>query len=176
MLRPDPEPRDPAMRAPALLTLILACIAQPVQAQGSDAGDGWRVGVYFGGISTLGVSVERFSGTHAVEVGLGTWSFRDVSTSVVYKEYIGGRALRPYVGLGLWAAMAGPIVPNERTGFALVLRAPAGVDWAFVDDHAVGAAINLNVGLAVRRSDPEDALPMNRRIVPLPEIYYRLRP
>jgi hypothetical protein len=45
-----------------------------------------------------------------------------------------------------------------------------------VDDHAVGAALNFNRGLAVRRSDPQDTLPINRRIVPLPEIYYRFRP
>jgi hypothetical protein len=165
------------MRVPALITLILSCFAvQTLQAQGSDAGDGWRVGLSFGGISTFGVTVERFSDTHAVEVGAGTWSFRDVSLSAVYKEYIGGRALRPFAGLGLWTTIASPIMPNERTGFALVLRAPVGLDWAFVDDHAVGAALNLNLGLAVRRSDPEDDLPMNRRIVPLPEIYYRLRP
>jgi hypothetical protein len=72
--------------------------------------------------------------------------------------------------------VAGPIVPAERTGFALVARAPVGVDWAFVDDHSVGAALNFNRGLAVRRSDPQDDLPMNGRIVPLPELYYRFRP
>ena len=162
------------MRAKALLTLFLACVAtSPVTAQGSDWGDGLRVGVAVGGISTVSVSIELFRDTHAVEIGLGTWSFRDVSVSAVYKEYIGGRRLRPFAGAGLWTVIAAPALENERTGFALVLRAPVGVDWAFIDDHAVGTALNLNFGLAVRRSDPEDTLPMNRRLVPLPELYYR---
>ena len=120
--------------------------------------------------------MEFFRDTHAVELGIGSWSLRDLSLSAVYKEYIGGRALRPFVGLGLWTVVAAPLLENERTGAALVLRAPLGVDWAFADDHAVGAAVNLNRGLAVRRSDPEDDLPMNHRIVPLPEVYYRFRP
>jgi hypothetical protein len=34
----------------------------------------------------------------------------------------------------------------------------------------------LNRGLAVRRSDPQDDLPMNKRLVPLPEVYYRFTP
>jgi hypothetical protein len=59
---------------------------------------------------------------------------------------------------------------------ALVLRAPLGLDWSFVDDHSVGAALNLNRGLLVQRSDPLDDQPMNRRLVPLPELYYRFRP
>ncbi len=106
-----------------------------------------------------------------MELAIGTWSFRDLSISTVYKEYFGGRALRPFVGAGLWAVTASP--PGERRGYALVLRAPLGVDWSFVDDHAVGAVLNLNRGLWVRRTDPEDLLPLNRRVVPLPELYYR---
>ncbi len=65
--------------------------------------------------------------------------------------------------------------PSERTGLALVLRAPVGVDWSFVDDHAIVAALNLNRAIGVRRTDPEDDIPLNRRLVPLPELYYRLR-
>lgn len=165
------------MRAKALVITLLACVvASPLAAQGSSAGDGFRIGVSLGGISTVSVTAELFRDTHAVELGLGTWSFGDVSVSAVYKEYIGGRAFRPFAGLGLWSVVAAPALEGERTGFALVLRAPVGFDWAFVDDHAVGAALNLNRGLAVRRSDPQDDLPMNNRIVPLPEIYYRYTP
>ena len=165
------------MRANIFSAFLMVCVAStPVVAQGSDAGDGFRVGLSVGGISTIGVTVELFRDTHAVEVGVGTWSFRDVSISTVYKEYIGGRALRPFAGAGLWAAIAAPVLDGERTGLALVLRAPIGLDWAFVDSHAVGAAVNLNRGLLVRRSDPEDDLPMNGRLVPLPEVYYRFRP
>lgn len=165
------------MRARALVTCLLACaVAAPLSGQASDAGDGLRVGLSFGGISTVGLTVELFRDTHAIDIALGTWSFRDLSASVVYKEYIGGRALRPFLGLGLWAVVAAPALENERTGLALVARAPVGADWAFVDDHAVGLALNFNRGLAVRRSDPEDDLPMNNRIVPLPEIYYRFTP
>jgi len=164
------------MRVLAFVVLLACMSARPSQAQGSDAGDGWRVGVSLGGISTIGVTLELFRDTHAVEFALGTWSWRDVSVSAVFKEYFGGHRLRPFVGLGLWGAAAGPIVDNERTGFALVAKAPVGIDWAFVDQHAVGAALNFNRGLAVRRSDPLDDLPMKRRIVPLPELYYRFTP
>jgi hypothetical protein len=165
------------MRSKVLLALLFMCAcAGPLHAQGSDAGDGVRIGIAFGGISTVGLSVELFRDTHALDFGIGTWSFNDISVSAVYKEYIGGRALRPFVGAGLWAVAAAPSLEGERTGLALVLRAPVGLDWSFVDRHALGAALNLNRGLLVRRSDPQDDLPMNRRLVPLPEVYYRFRP
>jgi len=128
--------------------------------------------VSFGGISTFGVTLERYSDTHAVEVGLGTWAFRDVSISTVYKEYFFGTRVRPFVGAGLWTVIAFP--QQERTGIALVLRAPVGAEWMFVNDHSVGVALNVNRALAVRRSDPLDDIPLNGRIVPLPEAYYRL--
>ncbi len=159
--------------AAANVLLALAVLAFPLAAQGSNAGDGVRVGVSFGGISTVGVVVELYRDTHALDLALGTWSFRDISLSVVYKEYFFGSRVRPYVGGGLWAVAAFP--PSERTGLALVLRAPVGVDWSFVDDHAIGAALNLNRAIGVRRTDPEDDIPLNRRLVPLPELYYRLR-
>ncbi len=154
--------------------LALAVHAFPAAAQGSDAGDGVRLGVSVGGISTVGVVVELFRDTHAVELALGTWSPRELSLSVVYKEYFFGTRVRPFVGAGLWAVAAFP--PSERTGLALVLRAPVGAEWSFVDDHAIGAALNLNRALGVRRTDPDDDLPLNKRLVPLPEIYYRLTP
>jgi len=166
-----------SMRLKALLALaFLVPWASPVQAQGWDSGDGFRIGVYAGGISTFGVTAEFFWDSHAAEIGLGTWSFKDVSLSAVYKEYIGDWAVRPFAGAGLWTVIAAPALEGERTGAALVLRVPLGVDWSFIDDHAVGLAVNLNRGLVVRRSDPMDDLPMNRRLVPLPEVYYRLTP
>ena len=63
---------------------------------------------------------------------------------------------------------------GQRTGVALLIRAPIGVDWSVADNHAVGAALNISRGLHIRRSDPEDDLPMNNRLVPLPGVYYRL--
>jgi hypothetical protein len=163
------------MRVTVFSALFLACIASPIAAQGSDAGDGVRIGISVGGISRVGLTVELFRNTHAIDFGLATRSFRDVSISAVYKEYIGGRALRPFAGAGLWATIAAPTIAGERTGLALVLRAPIGLDWGFADNHAVGAALNLNRGLTVRRSDPEDRAPMNGRLVPLPEVYYRFK-
>ena len=40
-----------------------------------------------------------------------------------------------------------------------------GAEWTFVDDHSVGAALNVNRVLAVRRTDPADDLPSVGRIV-----------
>lgn len=131
-----------------------------------------RIGLSYGGISTFGAMVEWFDDTHAVEVAVGTWAFRDVSLSAVYKEYFFGSRVRPFVGGGFWVVAAFP--PEERTGLALVLRAPVGVEWSFVDEHSIGAALNANRALAVRRTDPDDDLPLVGRIVPLPELYYRL--
>ena len=155
--------------------LVLLCAA-PLSAQGSNAGDGLRIGISAGGISTVSITVEIFRDTHALEMGIGTWSFRDLSVSTVFKEYFGGHRLRPFVGAGLWTVVAAPAAEGERTGVALVLRAPVGLDWSFVDDHAVGAALNVSRGLAVRRSDPQDDLPMKHRILPIPEVYYRFTP
>lgn len=160
-------------RSFALAVALAVCTAVPALAQASGAGEGVRFGLSFGGISTAGLTVELFRDTHAFEVSIGTWSFRDLSVSAVYKEYFGASRARPFVGVGLWAVAAWPSDPQDRTGLALVLRAPIGVDWSFADDHALGLALNVNRGLAVRRSDPLDDLPMNRRLVPLPEVYYR---
>jgi hypothetical protein len=158
-------------RVPTIAALALALGPLPSAAQAAGAGNGVRFGVSVGGISTVSVAVELFHDTHAVELALGTWSFRDVSVSAVAKEYFGATRLRPFVGAGLWVVGAAP--NGERTGLALVLRAPVGVDWRIADRHAAGAALNVDWGLWVRRSDPEDTLPMNRRFVPLPELDYR---
>lgn len=157
---------------PLLAVLIL--LGQPVSgtAQGSGAGDGVRVGISFGGVSTVGLTLEFYRDTRSLDLTLGTWSFRDVSVSAVVKQYFGGRAARPFVGAGLWVVAAAP--GDGRTGWALVLRAPVGVDWAVADSHALGAVINVNRGLWVRRTNPDDNVPMNKRLVPLPELYYRL--
>lgn len=152
--------------------MALAVLAFPAASQGRHAGDGVRVGVSVGGISTYGLTVEIFRDTHAVEVGLGTWSFREMSLSAVYKEYFFASRVRPFVGGGLWMVVASP--PEQRTGMALVFRAPVGAEWSFVDDHSVGAALNVNRALAVRRTNPDDRVPSVGRIVPLPELYYRL--
>lgn len=154
-----------------VLFLLLAAGAHPVAAQSPGAGDGVRIGISLGGISTISLGVEFFNDSRSLDVGLGTWSFRDVSVSAVVKQYFGAGSARPVVGAGLWAVAAAP--GDERVGWALVLRAPVGVDWAMADRHALGAFLNVNRGLWVRRADPDDLVPMNRRLVPLPEVYYR---
>ncbi len=158
--------------ASAALALSLALLLpMPVRAQGARAGDGVRVGVTLGGISTVGLALEYFHGHRSVDLNLGTWSFRDLSASLVVKEYFGAADVLPFVGAGLWLVAAMP--SGERPGFAAVLHAPVGVDWHVGADHYLGLALNVNRALAVRRSDPEDDLPLNRRIVPLPGAYYR---
>lgn len=159
-------------RLGALALPILFIAAAPLVAQGPNAGPGTRFGVSIGGISTVGLVVEFFDDGRSVEIALGTWSFRDLSASAVVKQYFGAGAAQPFVGAGLWVVAASP--PEERTGFAVVLRAPIGVDWGLNDKHSLGAVVNVNRSLAVRRPDPDDERAMEGRLVPLPEIYYRL--
>jgi hypothetical protein len=158
------------------LSVIAAVVALGLSgdasAQTIGSGSGIRVGIGFGGISTVGLTVELFDDHQSLEVTVGTWSFRDVSLSAVGKQYFGGGSAHPFVGAGLWVVAAAP--PGERLGLAAVLRAPVGVDWRVRGDHALGVALNVNRGLFVRRTDPDDDLPLNKRLVPLPEVYYRL--
>ena len=160
-------------RTAVALTLLAVALAAPLAAQGPDDGNGVRFGLSLGGISTVSLSVEFFRDSRSLDVAVGTWSFRDLSVSATARQYFGASDLKPVVGAGLWLAAAAPSADGERTGFALVLRAPIGVDWAVADDHAAGLVMNVNRGLWVKRSDPEDDLPLNRRLVPLPELYYR---
>lgn len=157
------------IRIRAAVLLLLMAHGGAVAAQGPDFGSATRFGVSFGGISTVSVVVELVRDNHGFELALGTWSFRDLAFSAVAKQYLGAGGAQPFVGAGAWLVGAG----GERTGVALVLRAPIGVDWSVADDHALGAALNVNLALAVRRTDPEDVIPPNRRLVPLPEVYYR---
>lgn len=130
-----------------------------------------RVGITFGGISTVGISVEYFHDQHSIDLTVGTWSFHDLSAAVTAREYFGASYLHPFVGGGLWLVLARP--PGERTGAAVVLQAPVGLDWRVEDRHFLGGMVNVNRALWVRRTDPEDDLPLNRRLVPLPGVYYR---
>ena len=159
-------------RAVAALVAALALLLAPApsSAQSTDD-DGLRIGVSVGGISTVGLVFEYFNGNRSLDITVGTWSFRDLSLSAVVKEYFGASAARPFVGVGLWIVAAKP--SNERLGMAIVLRAPVGVDWNVTGKHFLGASLNVNRGLWVRRTDPEDDLPLNRRLVPLPGVYYR---
>ncbi|MHB1193297.1 MAG: hypothetical protein ACYC6F_09640 [Longimicrobiales bacterium] len=161
----------PRLRPVATLLAVLSGVAAPLAAQGTGTGSGVRVGVGFGGISTVGLTVEYVHEHSALELTVGTWSFRDLSVSVVGKQYLGAGDLLPFVGGGLWLVAARP--PGERTGVAAVLQAPVGVDWQAADGSYVGMTLNVNRALAVRRTDPEDELPINRRLVPLPGVYYR---
>lgn len=121
----------------------------------------------------MGLTFEyRWEG-RSVDLTVGTWALQDVSVSVVGKQYLGPGSLRPFFGIGLWGVAA---FPEEGTGSVLVLRAPVGVDWRAVDENYLGAAMNINRGIWVRRSDPDDQTPLNRRPVPLPGFYYRWRP
>ncbi len=154
--------------------VFLLAATTPGLGQGPDVGDGVRIGVSFGGISTIALNVELFRDSRSLDLSVGTWSFRDLSVSAVAKQYFGASSAKPVVGAGLWVASSW--AGDERPGVAVVLRAPVGVDWA-VDGsrHSLGAFLNVNRGLWVRRSDREDDLPMNRRLVPLPELYYRFQ-
>jgi hypothetical protein len=161
----------PRRCAAALLLFALLLGVRPALAQGSGAGDGVRFGVTFGGISTVGFTAEYYDDHRSLDLTFGTWSFRDLSASVALKHYFGAGDLLPFVGGGVWIVVARP--PGERTGFAGILHAPVGIDWRATGQHHLGLSLNVNRALWVRRIDPDDDLPLNRRVVPLPGVYYR---
>lgn len=173
-LRPPGRCRRPAILATTLAACAVALLAPAVaSAQGTGTGSGVRVGISLGGISTVGVSVEFFHEQESLNLTVGTWSFHDLSAAVTVREYFGAGYLHPFVGGGLWVVLAHP--PGGRFGMATVLQAPVGVDWRVVGRHYLGAVIDVDRALWVRRTDPEDNLPANKRIVPLPGLYYRWR-
>lgn len=131
-----------------------------------------RIGISFGGISFMGFIVEYRWGHRSVELNAGTWSFRDLSVSVVGKQYFGPGDFRPFAGLGLWTVLAPHGGPGERAGISLVARAPVGVEWNPDADHHFGAHLSLNRALWIRRKDPLDTTPPSDRIIPLPGFYY----
>ena len=131
-----------------------------------------RFGITMGGTSFLGISLEFVASGHALELSAGTWSLRDLSLSVVLKEYLGVSAMKPVLGAGLWAIISWPR-PGERSGAAVVARFPIGFDWNAGGNHYIDFEMNVNRGLWIRRGDPTDTTPLNRRLVPLPGVSYR---
>lgn len=167
---PRGRPRPHRWLVPVLAALALAGGGDRVAAQQPDAA---RVGISVGGISTVGLVVEYVSGRSSWEINVGTWSFRDLSVSLVRRWYLGVEEARPTVGVGVWGVLALP--PDGRPSVALVARAPVGVEWRFASRHAAVLDLNVNQGLFIRRSDPDDDTPMNRRLIPLPGLSTRWR-
>ena len=176
------------------LILVLFVVLAAVSPKLSSAQDGLRIGLTVGGVSKVGVVFERFlNGNQSLELTVGTWSFKEISTSLVIKRYFLSndldagwyKPIHPFIGAGLWVVGVKP--PAERLGLALSAIVPIGIDWSFpfdadpscnnrscpVGHHALGVSVNLNRALLVRRSNPEDQLPLNGRLVPLPGAYYR---
>ena len=174
--------------------LVLFVVLAAVSPKLSSAQDGLRIGLTVGGVSKVGVVLEKFlNGNQSLELTVGTWSFKEISTSLVIKRYFLSndldagwyKPIHPFIGAGLWVVGAKP--PAERLGLALNAIVPIGIDWSFpfdadpscnnrscpVGNHALGVSVNLNRALLVRRSNPEDQLPLNGRLVPLPGAYYR---
>ncbi len=131
----------------------------------------YRYGIALGGVGLVSLVFEYESGNRAIELALGTFAGRDVSLAVTGKRYVGGGSLRAFAGIGLWGVAAFP--SDQRSGFALIARAPVGVDWHAFDRHAAGLELAFNRALAMRRPDPLDERGPRTRIVPLPAFHYR---
>ena len=163
--------------APLLLALSLALSAISTDLSGAalprESGpDELRIGISFGGISFVGFLMEYRWGDRSIEMNIGTWSFRDLSLSVVGKQYFGPGDFRPFAGLGVWGVVAPRRGPREQTGVALMARAPVGVEWNASADHHLGTHISLNRALWIRRKDPQEDLPPSDRLIPLPGFSY----
>ncbi len=169
-----PAPMRYALRhlRTGLLALLLTCPwTTPVAAQDLNR-DGFSIGLGFAGTGLLSLLMEYRWGNAAMEVSLSTISFTDVGLYAGGRAYLGGATPQPVLGLGLWGLLAGS---EDRTGGALILRAPIGIDWNVSGASHLGFNIALNKALVVRRPDPADTEPPNPRLVPLPGIEYRYR-
>lgn len=150
--------------------LVAAGIPGSAFAQSGSDSNQIRIGMTLGGIGLWGVAVEFRSGDHSIDVNVATFTFHDLSVSVVGKHYFGAGDARPFVGAGLWGVLGRQ---EASSGKVLLLRAPVGIDWRVTGDHFLGGAISINKALAVKRSDPDDDTPMSGRPIPLPGFYYR---
>ena len=157
-----------SLLAAVVLGLLLPL---PVSAQ---ADDGVRFGITVGGTSFAGLTLEFFDGDRSLELSVGTWAARDLTLSLVGRQYFGPGSMKPTVGLGLWSVIAWS--GDERPGIAVLARAPVGFDWNAGGEHYLSVDINVNQGLWVQRTDPDDEAPMSHRFVPLPGFAYRWRP
>jgi len=162
---------------PVLIALTILGLLLPSVARAGDLSpsgpEELRIGISFGGISFIGFITEYRWGNRSIDLTVGTWSFRDLSVSLVGKQYFGPGDFRPFAGLGLWAVVNPNHGPGERGGLALVARAPVGVDWNLDADHHLGASLSVNRALWIRRKDPRDDTPPSDRLIPLPGFYYR---
>jgi len=162
-----------ALRRPALPLLTLLALVPAASAAAQARGDGGlRVGVQLGGTSFVALAVEYQEGGRSLDLTVGTWSFRDLSVSLVARQYLGVSAMQPVVGGGLWTVLSWP-GEGERSGASLVARFPIGFDWHAGGGHAIGFDLNVNRALWVRRAGEEDPTPPNDRLVPLPGVSYR---
>ncbi|UCC26617.1 MAG: hypothetical protein JSU98_05815 [Gemmatimonadales bacterium] len=154
-----------------LLLLGILAIARPTQGQEEPRS---RVGLSVGGVSTIGLIFEQQYDWGSFELTVGTWSFRDLSVSLVHKQYFSSGRVLGVAGAGLWTVLAFP--PDGRTGVAVLARMPLGMEWTVSQEHFLNVEIGLNRALMIRRTDPTDNLPPNRRLVPLPGASYRWLP
>lgn len=162
-------PEAPVDIAPEAARAAATATSDVVEA--GDPGD-FRIGITFAGTSLVGLTLEHQWGDRSAELTVGTISFRDISISLVGKQYLSGGSLRPFVGLGLWTMVA---FQETGRGAALILRAPVGAAWQMSEGHFLGGEMNLNRALAINRVDPEDDKPPNTGIVPIPGLFYRYR-
>ncbi|MEZ4417488.1 MAG: hypothetical protein R3E10_17170 [Gemmatimonadota bacterium] len=132
--------------------------------------DLFRFGITLGSTAFLGISMEYVRDQSAVELTLGTWALRDVSVSVVGKQYLGQGTVQGFVGLGLWNVTARQ---EEGIGSGLMLRAPVGFEVETFRRSDIGAELNVSRALWIHRADPEDDTPPASRIVPLPGFYLK---
>ena len=139
--------------------------------QAGSAQEGLRLGLSFGGTGFIGVVAEWLWEDRGAELLVTTFSFRDVSISVVGKQYFGNSALRPVVGGGLWYLTGRS---PEGSGAALAARFPIGGDWRIAGSHHLTLEVNVARGLWVRRPEPSDDFPISDRFIPIPGMAYRV--
>ena len=137
------------------LILVLFMVLAGVSPQLSSAQDALRIGLTVGGASKFGVVLESFlNGNQSLELTVGTWSFKEISTSLVIKRYFRSndldsgwyKPIHPFIGAGLWVVGAKP--PAERLGLASVQSFQSASIGAFLliqTRHAITGLVQWDI-------------------------------
>lgn len=117
--------------------LLMTCLFSLTHARGN----GFRIGVQFGGTQFLGINIEKFYGDNSIRLNLGFFEIQEICISGSFNHYFLSSDARPLVGIGFWDVLA---ITPKGIGSLTLLNVPVGLDWNVKGQHFLGAELDLN--------------------------------